>query len=68
MPIYTLELELLSDTTPGRGEGVAGLVDAEVQHDELGLPVISGRALKGCCERVRCDSARAGANREWRVA
>jgi hypothetical protein len=44
---YTLELELLSDTTPGRGEGVAGLVDAEVQHDELGLPVISGRALKG---------------------
>ena len=44
---YTLELELLSDTTPGRGEGVAGLVDAEIQHDELGLPVISGRSLKG---------------------
>jgi hypothetical protein len=44
---YTLELELLSDTTPGRGEGVAGLVDAEIQHDDLGLPVISGRSLKG---------------------
>lgn len=47
MPTYTLELKLLSDTTPGRGEGVAGLVDAEVQHDELGLPIINGRTLKG---------------------
>lgn len=44
---YQLSLELLSDATFGRGDGVAGLVDAEVQHDEIGLPFLSGRSLKG---------------------
>lgn len=47
MTIYTLQIQLLSDTTFGRGDGVVGEVDAEIQHDELGLPVISGRSLKG---------------------
>lgn len=45
--VYWLTLELLSDTAPGRGDGVAGLVDAEVQHDAHGLPFISGKTLKG---------------------
>ena len=44
---YVLRLELLSDTLFGRGDGVAGLVDAEVQHDDHGLPYLGGRALKG---------------------
>jgi CRISPR/Cas system CSM-associated protein Csm3 (group 7 of RAMP superfamily) len=47
MKSYKLRLELLSDTTFGRGDGVAGLVDAEVQHDEVGLPYLGGRTLKG---------------------
>jgi hypothetical protein len=47
MPDYQLRLTLLSDATFGRGDGVAGLVDAEVQHDELGLPYLAGRTLKG---------------------
>lgn len=42
-----LELTFLSDASPGRGDGVAGLVDAEVQHDRYGLPYLSGRTLKG---------------------
>lgn len=42
-----LQIRLLSDTTFGRGDGVAGLVDTEVQHDEYGLPYLGGRALKG---------------------
>ena len=42
-----LKLWLLSDATLGRGDGVAGVVDAEVQHDELGLPYLSGKTLKG---------------------
>jgi hypothetical protein len=44
----TLELTLLSDTTFGRGDGVVGLVDAEVEHEPAtGLPRLGGRALKG---------------------
>lgn len=47
MSDYALEIELLSDAAFGRGDGVAGWVDAEIQHDPAGLPVLSGRALKG---------------------
>jgi hypothetical protein len=47
MSDYWLRIQLMSDTTFGRGDGVAGLVDAEVQHDEYGLPYLGGRALKG---------------------
>jgi len=42
-----LKFTLLSDATFGRGDGVAGLVDEEVQHDEHGLPFLNGRTLKG---------------------
>lgn len=44
---YQLTLTLLSDTTFGRGDGVAGLVDVEVQHDDYGLPYLGGKTLKG---------------------
>lgn len=44
---YWLKIELLSDTILGRGDGVAGVVDAEVQHDVYGLPYLSGKTLKG---------------------
>jgi hypothetical protein len=44
----TLTVKLLSDTTFGRGDGVAGLVDEEIEHDSAtGLPIIRGRTLKG---------------------
>lgn len=55
MPTYTLQIKLLSDTTFGRGDGVAGGVDAEVQHDPLGLPTISGRSLKGVLVNAAAD-------------
>ncbi len=44
---YRLRIRLLSDATFGRGDGVAGVVDAEVQHDAYGLPYLGGRSLKG---------------------
>ncbi len=47
MPTYQLKIKLLSETTFGRGDGQAGVVDLEVQHDELGRPYWSGRAIKG---------------------
>ncbi len=43
-----LHLQLKSDATFGRGDGIAGLVDEEVEHDAAtGLPYIRGRTLKG---------------------
>lgn len=47
MTTLELHLKLLSDATFGRGDGVAGLVDAEVEHDSHGLPFLRGRTLKG---------------------
>ena len=42
-----LHLELLSAATFGRGDGVAGLVDREVERDKDGFPFLRGRTLKG---------------------
>jgi len=55
MTTYQLKFTLLSDATFGRGDGVAGLVDVEVQHDEYGLPFLGGRALKGILRDVCND-------------
>jgi CRISPR/Cas system CSM-associated protein Csm3 (group 7 of RAMP superfamily) len=47
MTTLYFRLTLLSDTAFGRGEGVAGLVDAEIEHDANGLPFLHGRGVKG---------------------
>ncbi len=47
MQTYKLCFELLSATTFGRGDGVASLVDREIEHDAFGLPYVRGRTVKG---------------------
>jgi hypothetical protein len=49
MPVETLMLKfkLLSVTTFGRGDGLPGQVDTEVEQDLYGLPFLRGRALRG---------------------
>ncbi len=47
MVAYFLRFELQSAATFGRGDGVAGLVDSEVEYDTCGIPFLRGRALKG---------------------
>lgn len=42
-----IAIELLSDTTFGRGEGTPGVVDVEIEHDDYGLPMLGGKALRG---------------------
>jgi hypothetical protein len=43
-----IHITLKTDATFGRGDGVTGLVDEEVEHDATtGLPFLRGRALKG---------------------
>ena len=57
MRTYWLKITLESDTIFGRGDGVAGLVNTEVQHDEYGLPYLGGKTLKGllaaACAEIR---------------
>ena len=52
---YQLNIKLLSDTTFGRGDGVAGLIDQEVEHDPYGFPYLRGRTLKGLLSE-ECDN------------
>jgi len=47
MSLYYLTFTLHSDTAFGRGDGVAGFLDQEVQHDRYGCPYLGGKALKG---------------------
>lgn len=43
----SISVEILSDAAFSRGEGTAGFVDIEVEHDELGLPFLGGKTLRG---------------------
>jgi hypothetical protein len=42
-----LRIQLLSDATFSRGEGTAGFVDTEIEHDGLGIPFIGGKTIRG---------------------
>ncbi|MGB7712167.1 MAG: RAMP superfamily CRISPR-associated protein [Microcoleus sp.] len=64
MSNYLFKIELLSDTTLGRGDGVAGLVDQEVEHDSYGFPYLRGRTLKGLL-REECDNLVAFISTDW---
>lgn len=46
-PPSHIVIELLSDTTFGRGEGTPGAVDVEIEHDTYGLPMLCGKSLRG---------------------
>jgi CRISPR/Cas system CSM-associated protein Csm3 (group 7 of RAMP superfamily) len=47
MSTYILRFILERDAAFGRGDGVAGVVDSEVQNDEYGCPYLGGKSLKG---------------------
>ena len=47
MTNYVLEIKLESPLTSASGEGRVGLVDRDVAFDDLGLPILPGRRLKG---------------------
>lgn len=55
MSRYQFHIKLISDTTFGRGDGVAGLLDQEVEHDPMGFPYLRGRTLKGLLSE-ECDN------------
>ncbi|MFB3906032.1 MAG: hypothetical protein ACE15E_21520 [Acidobacteriota bacterium] len=42
-----ITIDLLADTSFSRGESTPGSVDVEIEHDDLGLPCLSGKTLRG---------------------
>lgn len=48
MSEYKLKITLKSDICSGSGYAYSGLVDSDVCFDDLGIPYIPGRRLKGC--------------------
>ena len=47
MTNYVLEIKLVSPLTSAAGEGRVGMVDRDIAFDDLGLPILPGRRLKG---------------------
>ncbi|MBN2089192.1 hypothetical protein JW964_06250 [candidate division KSB1 bacterium] len=56
---FILEIKLLSATNPGSGEGWAGLIDSDIVFDELGIPFIPARRIKGILKEAALDVANA---------
>ena len=53
---YEIRLTLRSDATFGRGDGLVGLVDTEIEQDmKTGLPLLRGRTLKGLLVEACAD-------------
>jgi CRISPR-associated protein Csx10 len=48
-------MKLLSDLCPASGDGFAGFVDTDVCFDDLGLPYIPAKRLKGCLRECGLD-------------
>jgi len=65
MKSAVLRLELLSAATFGRGDGVAGLVDREVERDKYGFPFLRGRTLKGLLAESAEDLVFAFGMEKW---
>ena len=50
-----VSMKLLSDLCPGSGDGFAGVVDTDVCFDNLGLPYIPAKRIKGCLRECGLD-------------
>lgn len=55
MTDYVLEIILQSPLTSASGEDRVGLVDRDVAYDDLGLPILPGKRLKGLWREAYCD-------------
>ena len=57
MTEYVLQIKLQSPLTSAAGEGRVGVVDRDVAFDNLGLPILPGRRLKGLWREAYRDVA-----------
>jgi CRISPR-associated protein Csx10 len=50
-----LVLTLFSDSVPGSGECLAGIIDTEISRDKFGIPYIPARRIKGILREAAKD-------------
>lgn len=50
-----IEMTLLSDSIPGSGEGIAGIIDSDIIYDEFGIPFIPAKRIKGILKESARD-------------
>lgn len=48
MKTYTIIIKLLSDSLIGSGDGFGAIIDSDVVFDDLGIPFIPAKRIKGC--------------------
>lgn len=48
MKTYTLQITLESNALIGSGEGYGAIIDADVTFDDIGIPYIPAKRIKGC--------------------
>lgn len=48
MKTYHLKLELLSPALAGSGEGYGAIIDSDIVFDDIGIPYIPAKRIKGC--------------------
>ncbi|MCE2434142.1 MAG: hypothetical protein J4F29_14675, partial [Candidatus Latescibacteria bacterium] len=61
MTEYFLQITLQSPLTSAAGEGRVGVVDRDIAFDDLGLPILPGRRIKGLWREAYRDVADAWA-------
>lgn len=59
MKTFTIQIELKSDALIGSGEGFGAIIDSDIVFDDLGIPYIPAKRIKGCLK----DSA----NEVWQM-
>ena len=55
-----LIMNLRSDAMPGAGEGLAGIIDTDIAHDECGIPYIPAKRIKGILRESAIELQDAG--------
>ncbi len=69
MKPYKLRLELLSPTLIGSGETFGALIDTDVVFDEVGLPFVPSKRIKGCLRDSAMEAKEifksSGIDRSW---
>lgn len=63
--IYYLSVLTRSDTSFGRGDGLPGMIDSEIDHDTYGCPELGGRRLKGLLVEERANLEFALGPQRW---
>jgi len=62
-----MNMILKSDTLPGSGEGLAGIIDTDINYDEWGIPYIPGKRIKGILRESALELEDAGRQSKMKI-